>query len=280
MYSELNKINNRPGLYTVYSAETLWNDDHISRKMLEYHLDETTELASRNIDFINEAVEWMDRRFSFGAGIEIGDFGCGPGLYSTRFAEKGARVTGIDFSKRSIQYAMKTAEEKKLPIHYIQQNYLGLNINNRFDLITMIYCDFCVLSPEQRNLLLEKIATLLKDDGLFFLDVFSLKAYDDREETFTYSHNLMDGFWSANDYYGFMNVYKYGEGKVVLDKYTIIEQAKTREVYNWLRYFSLDSLRDEFRKSGFDIIEVYSDIRGKQYNDQNETIAIAAKKLT
>ena len=58
-------------------------------------------------------------------------------------AEKGASVTGVDFSERSIRYARESAAEKNLDIDYINMNYLDFRTDVQFDLITMIYCDFC-----------------------------------------------------------------------------------------------------------------------------------------
>ena len=76
----------------------------------------------------------------------------GPGLYTSSFAKRGkAKVTGIDFSSNSIKYARQTAEKEELKIDYICQNYLEFNTDKKFDLITMIMCDFCALSPEQAN---------------------------------------------------------------------------------------------------------------------------------
>ena len=49
-------------------------------------------------------------------GKRVIDFGCGPGLYATRLAQKGAFVTGIDFSENSINYARTAAMEKGLSI--------------------------------------------------------------------------------------------------------------------------------------------------------------------
>ena len=67
---------------------------------------------------------------------------------------RGADVTGIDFSKRSIDHARETAAAEGLSIRYINENYLELELNDRFDLITMIMCDFCALSPQQRQTLM------------------------------------------------------------------------------------------------------------------------------
>ncbi|RKX21836.1 MAG: class I SAM-dependent methyltransferase [Candidatus Zixiibacteriota bacterium] len=278
MYKFLQNIYRRPKPWEFYTADTLWNDKHISKKMLEYHLNEDIEPASRKKAFMDKSIDWIVSRFNIGNGSRICDFGCGPGLYSMPFAKVGAKVSGIDFSERSIKYAKKTAEENNLNIDYIQQNYLKFVTDKKFDLITMIYCDLCALNPKQRKILIGKFYKFLKNDGLVLLDVFSLNAFGQREETAIHEHLLHDGFWSAKDYYGFMNSYKYEEEKVFLDKYTIIEKSRTFEVYNWLQYYSLKSLKNEFRENGFRINEHYSDVAGTPYKSNSQEIAIVASK--
>ena len=112
MFETLKKINQRPGVFSRYTAETLWNDSHLSSKMLEFHLNEKLEPASRNKHFIDQSVKWILSSFNIQPGVSICDFGCGPGLYTTQFAASGADVTGIDFSERSIQYAKQSAIEQ------------------------------------------------------------------------------------------------------------------------------------------------------------------------
>ena len=221
----------------------------------------------------------MATEFNIGRGYKIADFGCGPGLYATRLAKRGANVTGIDFSKRSIDYAKDVAAREQLNISYVNQNYLEFETEDRFDLVLMIMCDFCALSPTQRKGLLRKFHEILKPSGSVLLDVYSLNAFDQKEQVSTYEHRQLDGFWSKEDYYGFLNTFKYEEEKVILDKYTIIEKARTWTVYNWLQYFSPDALREEFEVNGFKIEEFYSDVAGKPFNSKSAEFAIVARKL-
>ena len=90
--------------------------------------------------------------------------------------------------------------------------------------------------------------------------------------------NQLDNFWSSDDYYGFMNTFKYGKEKITLDKYTIIEETRTCVVYNWLQYFSQDSLREEFEENGFEAQEFYSDVAGSAFLPESPDIAIVAIK--
>ncbi|MHC4742775.1 MAG: class I SAM-dependent methyltransferase [Planctomycetota bacterium] len=250
MFEELEKINSRPEPFEFYTAKDLWTDEHTSKKMLEYHLNEAVDLASRNKGFIERSVEWIVSHFQVSNNTEIADFGCGPGLYTNRLAEHGAGVTGIDFSENSLEYARKAAAEKGLKANYVRANYLEFETTNRFDLIIMIMCDFCVLSPEQREKLLGKFGSLLKPGGAVLLDVNSLNRFEKREESATCERNQLDGFWSAEDYYCFVNTFKYEKEKVILDKYTIIEASRQRVVYNWFKHFSPEMLEKEFAECG------------------------------
>ena len=137
------------------------------------------------------------------------------------------------------------AKEKGLVIDYVNQNYLEYITDKRFDLITMIMCDYCALSPLQREKLVQIFHKLLKPNGSILLDVYTLEAYKKREEQLVYEINSLYGFWSSKKYYGFLNIFKYEEKKVVLDKYTIVEEDKNRVIYNWLQYFSPESLKEE-----------------------------------
>ena len=278
MFDELTKINTRPSPFQYYTADELWTDEHTSKKMLEYHLNDSVDLSSRKRSFIDRSVQWIVSHFGVDSATSIADFGCGPGLYTTQFAEKNASVTGIDFSERSIRYAKEVAEQKELNINYVQQNYLEYETGERYDLITMIFCDFCALSPTQRKTLLSKFHELLKPEGAVLLDVHSLNVFNSRQEVATYEYNQLDHFWSSDDYYGFLNTFKYQEEKVTLDKYTIIEKARTRVVYNWLQYFSRDSLREELEGNGFKIEELYSDVAGSAFSPKSPDIAVVARK--
>ncbi|MCK5148325.1 methyltransferase domain-containing protein [bacterium] len=278
MYKNLEIINSRPAPFQYYTAEELWDDEHTSKQMLQFHLNESIDVSSRKISFIERSVEWISSHFKLDNSSNIIDFGCGPGLYTSRFAEKGAKVTGIDFSRRSIQYAKKIAYQKELDITYYQQNYLEFETEKQFDLITMIFCDFCALSPNQRTELLQKFYYLLKPNGSILLDVYALESFRQREEQSIYEINLLNGFWSDEKYYGFQNTFKYDDAKVVLDKYTIVERNRTRVVYNWLQYFSREELIREFTDNKFKVEKLYSDVAGSEYDPNNGEMAIVAVK--
>jgi SAM-dependent methyltransferase len=279
MFEELERINQRPEPFQFYTASDLWTDEHTSKQMLAFHLNEAVDVSSRNAEFIDRSVEWIASEFNIGRDFKIADFGCGPGLYAERLARHGANVTGIDFSGRSIEYAKETAAREHLNINYVEQNYLEFETDDRFDLVLMIMCDFCALSPAQRKRLLGTFHEILKPGGSVLLDVYSLAAFEQREEAATYEVNQLDGFWSPNKYYGFLNSYKYDVEKVVLDKYTIVESERTRQVYNWLQYFAPEDLEREFKEAGFLVKGLYSDVAGAPYDGKSSEFAVIANRV-
>lgn len=126
--------------------------------------------------------------------------------------------------------------------------------------------------------MLAKFHALLDPGGAVLLDVYSLAAYDKREETATFQKGLLDGFWAPDIYYGFLNTFKYDKEKVILDKYTIVERHRTRVVYNWLQYFSHENLRKEFVEAGFTVGAFYGGVSGVKYNAKSDEFAVVAKR--
>ena len=279
MYKQLKEINKRPEPFQFYTAEELWADEYTSKKMLEYHLNESIDVSSRNLNFINQSVDWISNHFNLNLNSDIIDFGCGPGLYTNRFAKKEIKVTGVDFSKRSIDYAKQIASNSNLGVDYIHKNYLDFETDKKYDLITMIMCDFCALSPDQRKVMLGKFTNLLKPNGKVLLDVYSLNYFDQKDELSTYELNHLNNFWSPDDYYCFINSFKYNDTKVTLDKYTIIEKKRIRVVYNWLQYFDQEGLKKEFAECGFEVGGFYSDVAGSPFDLKSSEFAVIASKM-
>jgi len=104
----LAQVADKPCLFTRTPA-LFWDDPYISQQMLTAHLDPSHDLASRQPGTIDQSVTWMITTLGLQPGRLILDLGCGPGLYCRRFAQAGMTVTGIDYSRRSIEYAIGDA---------------------------------------------------------------------------------------------------------------------------------------------------------------------------
>lgn len=54
----LNFLKKRPELYEQ-NVSKLWDDEHISKGMLEAHLNPDLDAATRNYKFVDKSVKWI-----------------------------------------------------------------------------------------------------------------------------------------------------------------------------------------------------------------------------
>jgi SAM-dependent methyltransferase len=278
LFAALERINQRPALYSRYTADALWTSPDISEMMLRFHLDGEVDVASRRTEFMDASVDWISRTFHLGPGQRVIDLGCGPGLYVNRLARTGARLTGIDFSARSIDHARAEAARDGLAVEYLLGDYLAVDLEPGYDLAMMIMCDFCALSPDQRARLLERVGRLLAPGGAFLFDVYSVAAFDTWEEQVAYGRDLMDGFWSSRPYYGFLDTFRYEAEKVVLEKYTIVEPDAAREYFNWFQHYDVASLTAEVEAAGLRVDAIHGDVAGAPFEPSLPEFAVVVRR--
>ena len=108
--------------------------------------------------------------------ISILDIGCGGGLLSEPMSRMGAKVVGIDASKKNINVAKYHAKKNKLKIDYICSYPENLKKNKRFDVILNMEI---VEHVEDLKLFIKETSKLLKKDGLMFIATLNktLKSY-------------------------------------------------------------------------------------------------------
>lgn len=266
----------RPSLYEK-SDVNFWNDEHISKFMLKAHLDPDYEGASRKLSFVEQSVKWIQETVPVSKHTKLLDIGCGPGLYAERFGIAGYKVTGIDFSRRSIEYAKTSAEKQNLDIVYLYQNYLDMDYHDEFDLATFIYCDYGALSTENRRVILGKLYHSLKRGGKLLLDVFSMVKYKEFQELKTWEVHEDGGFWSPEKHLSFNGQYKYSD-HVTLEQTTVVTDKGIREYCIWNSYFTPETLMKEAQTAGFRKFQVFCDVAGEPYTEHSPTIAMLMEK--
>jgi cyclopropane fatty-acyl-phospholipid synthase-like methyltransferase len=102
------------------------------------------------------------------------DTGCGTGENALFFANRGHKVTGIDFLAEPINRAKQKATEQNVTATFLVMDALALkDWNERFD--TVIDSGlFHVFSDDDRMRYVEGLAAVLKPGGRLFLLCFSV----------------------------------------------------------------------------------------------------------
>lgn len=265
----------KPKTYTP-NSEKFWDDEYISKQMLKAHLDPEFEGASRNHAFIKKSVEWIYSQVGKPQAALL-DLGCGPGLYSLALAKKGWDITGIDLSQNSIQYAKEEAKKSGTEVIYHVQNYLAIDFDNEFDAVILIYCDYAVLSPEERKILLNQIYKALKPGGIFIFDVFTSAFYGEKKDRTSWKVEGKNGFWRPEPYAVCTGQFFY-ENNVVLDQVIVMTETEEKVYYLWNTFFTKESLMKEINPSLFSVMNFYGDSAGNPWNDSNKTLCLVATK--
>ena len=272
MYNLLNDISKRPEPFSRSTVKELWTRPHLAQQMLGYHLSQETDLASRRVESIDLVVDWIDAQLDF-SGKAICDLGCGPGLYARRFGFKDAKVTGVDISAHSLDYAKR----KDVRTIYIQADYLSDDLPSGFDVITLIYTDFCVLSTTQRKKLLGRMHEMLNPGGHIVLDAAGIGSFAKKKEVTIIEDSLMNGFWAPGEYVGIQRTFLYPKEYLSLDRYLIVEPDDTWQIFNWFQHFTPESIELELQGSGFEIEQMVGDLCGAPLETESDLIGIIAR---
>ena len=257
--SYIKRISRKPPLYAKGDSN-MWRDDHISKELLKIHLNPEIDLASRSVQSIDKTTAFV-LGFCKKPGLRILDLGCGPGLYAERMAAAGHHVTGVDFSETSVEYASKQAGIKGMDIEYICSDYLTLDFTAQFDLVLMVYTDFGVLIPSDRDRLLTMVLRALKPGGIFIFDVINTKNLAEKFVENTSWNVESSGFWSNEPYLQLSSGFHFPENGVFLFQHIIIDQADTARKYRfWTHYFEEADVLDLLRPFEFENIGGFDNV--------------------
>ncbi|KAA6451384.1 class I SAM-dependent DNA methyltransferase [Bacillus swezeyi] len=127
-------------------------------------------------------VEWIEKSICAQQKetVRILDLACGTGEISVRLAEKGYDVTGVDISEDMLAQAQQKAADRKLQIHFFQQDMRDLTGHGqKFDAV-VICCDSLNYLIDEKGVLdtFQNVFSLLKDNGLLLFDVHSVYKMD------------------------------------------------------------------------------------------------------
>lgn len=272
MYHQLLFMMQTPEPYQP-NIHPFWDDDHISAHMLRAHLNPDQEAASRTHAFMDASAEWIAQMARPETYPRLLDLGCGPGLYAQRFDRKGYQVTGVDLSRRSIQYA----QEQSPHIRYCLNDYCQLDLGETYDLVTLIYCDFGVLGPEDRHCVLRRAHTHLRPGGRMILDVFSTAHEAAFRPGQRWQHCPNGGFWRSEPHIILEETRLYPD-HVLGQQIHIITETTVTPYYLWNTCYTPERLAEEAEKAGFRMIAVYSDVSGTPHTPESDTLAVVLEK--
>ncbi|NLX58062.1 MAG: methyltransferase domain-containing protein [Phycisphaerae bacterium] len=154
-----------------------WNDPDFSRRMLNEHLSQQHDLASRRTEWIDRQVAWIHARLLAAQPSRVLDLGCGPGLYSHRLARLGHACCGIDFGPASINYARRHSPEGSV-CDFILGDIRRVGFGGPYELAMVLYGELNAFSPAEASAILSRARASLSPQGLLIVEVQSADAVE------------------------------------------------------------------------------------------------------
>jgi SAM-dependent methyltransferase len=173
-----------------------WNDPTFSERMLREHLDDSHGAASRRTAERILQLDWLWSRLALSPGAEVLDVTCGPGFYAVPLAQRGCRVTGIDFAPASIAYARRLAAENQVAdrCHFLEQDVRLVGFGDeQYDASLLLYGQLAVFPVEEAVQLAARIARALRPGGRLCLELLNQDEVDKRDSTWWFTDE--QGLW-------------------------------------------------------------------------------------
>lgn len=213
------------------------------------------EDTKNQVDFIINTLGLTGRE-------RILDLACGYGRHSLEFARKGYSVVGVDITKELIEDARMTAEKEALTPEFIHSDIRSIDFINEFDVVVNL-ADGAIgyLENEEENLkIFDVISKALKPLGKHFMDIcnaehaelyFPKQGWEVGDKALALS--VFD--WDAKNrrmLYGDFNI-----------PYGFPAQKPEISPADPTRLYSIDELKEIFRKRDMEIIASFSNYYGK-----------------
>lgn len=146
-----------------------WDDPDFSRRMLNEHLSQDHDMASRRSEWIDKQVTWIHEHLLQAKPSSILDLGCGPGFYSHRLVTLGHECQGIDFGPASIEYALQHRPDESA-CHFTLGDIRQMEFGGPYDLVMLLFGEVNVFSPAEVRQILRKAYASCQPEGQLIVE--------------------------------------------------------------------------------------------------------------
>lgn len=199
------------------------------------------------------------------------DLACGAGRHSILLAKLGYKVTGVDLSARLLNEARLNAERENLDIEFIQSDLRQFTASKKFDLVLNLFTSFGYFETDEENFLLfQKANSLLNPNGYFVLDYFNKNHLE---------KNLIEYSEESNENFIIKQERKIVDQRVN-KKITIIRNGNSKVYFESVKLYESNLLTLKLKEFGFEIINLFGDFLGNEFDKISSPrfIAICKKK--
>ncbi len=236
-----------------------WDDPGFSRRMLQEHLSQAHDAASRRTQRIEAHVEWIHRKALAGVPNRVLDLGCGPGLYTSGLALLGHECTGIDFSPASIAYAEQDAVSRGLSCTYELGDVREVDYGAGFGLVMLIFGELNAFRREDARRILDKARLALPKDGVLLLEAQTYASVRERGERPPHWYSAESGLFSDRPHLCLRESFWHSSLDAATERYFVVD-GETGEVTRHatsMQAYTTQGYEELLRQCGFDHMKLH-----------------------
>jgi len=226
----------------------------------------TAERTQAEVDFIEQAL-------AAPKGAAVLDLACGIGRHAIGMAQRGYRVTGLDFNPRYLEIAADEARNEGAQVTWKTGDMRSLGFERAFDAVYSYFTSFGYFGDDENEIVLEQIAKALRPGGRLLLEMMN------RDWLLTHPQQRT---WTQRE-----------DGALLMEE-TTLELAASRVVTRqilidpsggpqvtkefFLRTYTCAELSALLRRHGFDVREVSGGLDREPYGPESRRLAIVAER--
>lgn len=238
--------------------------------------EEKPELYEKTFGYRNFAIQvnFLDKIFKKHKVKKILDIACGHSPHGRILAKKGYNVSGIDLSKSLLELGKKRAEKEKVKINLYKRDMEKFHIG-KFDATYIMFNS--ILHLNSKNKLeshFKSINKNLRKKGIYIIDV-SQSPFKEPFKKHVIDRNVK----------GIRSIITY----TPLDKKRFTAKFKTETYYKnkiytdefkVLMFLPIKTLKEITKKTGFEIINIYSNFKFSKSNKNKFKYIAVLKKVS
>lgn len=202
-------------------------------------------------------------------GMEVLDLACGHGRIANRLAERGARVTGLDYSRVFLERARRDADSLGVTVEYVEGDMRSLPWAGRFDRALNWFTAYGYFDDDDNRRVLAEVARALKPGGRFAIELnnrdWVLRHFEpatvlELGDVLMIDHRRLDPL----------------TGRSVSER-ILIRDGQVRRMPYFVRMFTFPELRDWLLAAGFGTVAGYGEDGEPLTLDSRRMITVAGR---
>ncbi len=258
-----------------------WNDPTFSARMLREHLDESHGAASRQAAERAAQLDWLWAQLRLSPGSRVLDLTCGPGLYAVPLAQRGARVTGVDFAPAAIAHARQLAQDAGVAEHcaFVEADVRAYEPRpEAYDAALFLYGQLAVFPRHEAAALLAKAAAALRPGGRLVVELLDPTRVDKADSSWWFTDDK--GLWGERPFLHLGERRWNAAERTSVERFYILhlESGVMDEVVLCDQTYEMEEIERMTRAAGFTAVNSYAGWAGLPLYDAGEWIVYVAER--